>query len=479
MNLKGWEMFGLDAMQQAALQAIINYIETAWTQGNPNFPDIPHWMFQPFDKYQSEDILATLKTVWTSGRAPAGDTLFRGWQDGPATALSSSLHRGLTGVGGSGQRTIVLMGDSITAQNGNVTPPLNRWFIHGFFTWANALSAARFRVLRNSGVSGNTTAQMLARFSTDVLAHFPRFVTIMGGTNDTVGTTASTIANLTAMYDLARANGIYVFALTVPWRSDGSSSKIADAQVVNSAIESYWLQNTGGEVVDVYSITENQPSYFAVDGIHPVASGAYAIGQALATRLSTFGGVVSIFPTIPGDNWASNPASNFTTDNPLFAGTGGTLAGSVTGVLPNSVNATSGSTIPTTASKFTAEFGDGIQLSGQAISAGQTVQLNILPVDAFAGGRIAIGQQYSVVAVFEVVSGGENLSNFNIGSQVPQPLAASSGSVLPTSTPKLYLTTPIVTREAGTSNAPIAVQLTAAGTGAFVVRISRVSIVRY
>lgn len=100
MNLTGWEMFGLDAMQQAALQAIINYIEAQWAQGNPNFPEIPHWMFQPFSKYEAEDILASLKHSWTFGTPPKGDLMFRGWQDGPATALATSLPQGILGSGG-------------------------------------------------------------------------------------------------------------------------------------------------------------------------------------------------------------------------------------------------------------------------------------------------------------------------------------------------------------------------------------------
>lgn len=377
------------------------------------------------------------------------------------------------------QATIVLFGDSITAQNGNVSAPLNRWFINGFFTWANALSSARFLVTRNSGVSGNTTTQMAARFESDVAAYSPQFVTIQGGANDTAGASATTIANLTNMYDAARAAGIYVFALNVLWRNDANAQKIADAQAVNAAISAYWASRSGGEVIDAYAVTLNQGTYFVADGVHPNAKGAHAIGSELAARLAAFGNPATFFPKIAGDNWAANNASRFTSDNPLMAGTGGTLNGAVTGVLPNSINATSGSNLPTVASKFTADYGEGIQLAGTAGSIGQVVQLNVLPTDTFASSRIAIGDTYSVVAVFEVVSGGVNLSNFNIGSQVPQPLAAASGSVFPASTAKLHLTTPRVTRDAGTSNAPAAIQLTAAATGAFVVRISQLSLVKH
>ncbi|UAK25041.1 GDSL-type esterase/lipase family protein [Sphingomonas nostoxanthinifaciens] len=101
------------------------------------------------------------------------------------------------------QPRTVFIGDSITAFWSAVAP---RWFRPGWI---------------NKGVSGDTTAQMLARFSADVLAARPRVVHIMGGTNDLwrgmPGAGAATsIANIGAMIQLARANRIAVVLAAPP-----------------------------------------------------------------------------------------------------------------------------------------------------------------------------------------------------------------------------------------------------------------------
>lgn len=68
----------------------------------------------------------------------------------------------------------------------------------------------RLTIIGNSGIGGNETDAMLARFQTDVLDHNPDLVSILAGTNDDVGD--NTIANLKAMYRLALGAGITVVA---------------------------------------------------------------------------------------------------------------------------------------------------------------------------------------------------------------------------------------------------------------------------
>jgi lysophospholipase L1-like esterase len=69
--------------------------------------------------------------------------------------------------------------------------------------------------VRNAGVGGNTTAQMLARFSTDVLAYSFDHLHIFAGTNDT-DPEAQTRPNITAMIQLAQAAGKTVSLSTIP-----------------------------------------------------------------------------------------------------------------------------------------------------------------------------------------------------------------------------------------------------------------------
>ena len=73
-----------------------------------------------------------------------------------------------------GTLKIVCIGDSLTEAYG----------IPGTFGWTYLLSKQLPVQVINSGISGDTTAGMLARFQFMVIAHKPNFDIIMGGTND-------------------------------------------------------------------------------------------------------------------------------------------------------------------------------------------------------------------------------------------------------------------------------------------------------
>ncbi len=69
-----------------------------------------------------------------------------------------------------------------------------------------------------SGLNGELTTGMVNRFRRDVLERSPRFVIILGGTND-LGwnlTPSAIFKNLAMMYDQAQAGSITPIAVTVP-----------------------------------------------------------------------------------------------------------------------------------------------------------------------------------------------------------------------------------------------------------------------
>src|SRR6266540_1799102 len=99
---------------------------------------------------------------------------------------------------------VVFLGDSITDSWDN--PKYG-----GFFTGKPYI---------NRGISGQTTPQMLIRFRPDVIAHQPKAVVILAGTNDIAGNTGpSTLEaiedNLASMAELATAHGIKVILSAV------------------------------------------------------------------------------------------------------------------------------------------------------------------------------------------------------------------------------------------------------------------------
>jgi lysophospholipase L1-like esterase len=218
--------------------------------------------------------------------------------------------------------TIVLFGDSITANNGTdvnfVSGPFpstaTQVLATGFFSWANAMLGQRFDMLGQSGVGGQGTAQLLKRIAagpnspafqaTNVYAQYdvitnggtfwqakvaftsagafsagdwdaiprgplafsplPGSVMYMCGTNDLASSTvvsATVIANMQSTFDQIRAAGISLFIHTITPNygiAPNSTQKTAKA-VINRFIRDYCRRNNGCVCIDTNAYT-TEPS---------------------------------------------------------------------------------------------------------------------------------------------------------------------------------------------------------------------------
>lgn len=146
------------------------------------------------------------------------------------------------------------------------------------------------------GISGQTTPQMVLRMMADVIAHRPKFVHIMAGTNDIAGNTGpmtpqQTHDNLAMMVMLAQAAKIGVLLASVPpadgfpWRP--GLATVGPIRALNAWIKTYAAQ-TGATFVD-YTPALATPGGamkpgFADDGVHPTAAG-YAAMEAVLTPI--------------------------------------------------------------------------------------------------------------------------------------------------------------------------------------------------
>ena len=97
---------------------------------------------------------------------------------------------------------VVFIGDSIT-ENWKIADP-------------SLFSAT----VLDRGIGGQTTPQILLRFTQDVVALRPQVVHIMAGTNDISGNTGAVtdeaiVQNIRAMIDIAKANGIKVVLASI------------------------------------------------------------------------------------------------------------------------------------------------------------------------------------------------------------------------------------------------------------------------
>lgn len=152
----------------------------------------------------------------------------------------------------------------------------------------------------NRGISGSNTSQMLLRFEDDAVALRPAVIVIMGGTNDLrayAGSPASVVdgafarvtRNLTAMADIATANGIKVVLCAVPpvgrdldrIARDPAGVRRIDAWIADFARH----RNLG--FIDYGSVLGDGNGYMRADlspdGIHPNGAG-YSLMMPLVDR---------------------------------------------------------------------------------------------------------------------------------------------------------------------------------------------------
>ena len=168
----------------------------------------------------------------------------------------------------SGEKRIVLMGDSITEFWSQLQPE--------FFTNTSYI---------NRGISGQTTPQMLIRFRPDVLNLHPDVVVILAGVNDIAGNTGPStndaiFGNIISMVELAKANAIKVILCSVLpannfyWRPN---EKAAETIIqLNQLIQSY-AKKHDIPYVDYHSAMADAknglPKEFSEDSVHPNLKG--------------------------------------------------------------------------------------------------------------------------------------------------------------------------------------------------------------
>lgn len=236
---------------------------------------------------------------------------------------------------------LVAIGDSITDNNHTATTwtgaSLSRTSAYrgdGFLVRA-MIALRQAASWYDVGISGETTAQMLARFDTDVTPLAPQVVVEAGGTNDVrSGLTAATIkANKLAMWNKAYAFGAKVVATTVPPASDSTTAQRNVMQDVNAWMREYARANplafalvdwqpdlidplTGGVVAAVMDTA----------GVHPNGLGCLNMASKFATAIGKF--LPQTFDPLPSDN--VNDLANLM-PTPLLTGTTGGKAGNYTG----------------------------------------------------------------------------------------------------------------------------------------------------
>ena len=133
------------------------------------------------------------------------------------------------------------------------------------------------------GISGQTSSQMLVRFTDDVIALHPKAVVIMAGTNDVAHneywvSPERVVDNIIAMCNIAQSNGIVPIISSIPpcsefpWRKEinNPGQTIVD---INKSLKAFADAN-GIVYVDYHSALTDEklglPKTLSTDGCHPL-----------------------------------------------------------------------------------------------------------------------------------------------------------------------------------------------------------------
>ena len=191
---------------------------------------------------------------------------------------------------GTRQLKIIPFGDSIT--QGSSIFASGAWqFASQYCETGIYLAGPRFQLLRNAGIAGNTTTQMLARIGTDVLAYAPDVVLMLGGTNDiqsgmTNAQIATCMGNLESMVRLMLQAGILPVIVTPPAKSTLQAESRKLQPFYYALAQAYGLPLIDLFRLTVDPVTGNYLAGYSGDGTHPNPTAIAAIAPVVAATLT-------------------------------------------------------------------------------------------------------------------------------------------------------------------------------------------------
>jgi len=177
--------------------------------------------------------------------------------------------------------TVVFLGDSLTAGYG--LAPSDALPAQVEAVWrANQVNA----VAINAGVSGDTTANGLARFDWSVSAAEPDLLVVALGANDFLMGIDPSIArsNLQEILNRANEEGIPTVLVGLELRGEiaPGSLEAAYAQIYPDLAQAYQLDYYPSLLAGI----EAAPSLLQADGLHPTREGVVIIAKPLAEFLA-------------------------------------------------------------------------------------------------------------------------------------------------------------------------------------------------
>jgi lysophospholipase L1-like esterase len=264
------------------------------------------------------------------------------------SAIAASILASMTIANAGAARTIVVFGDSISANNHEGQ------LLGAGYAEQSIFKGGKHTVIANVAEGGNTTAQLRARLASDVLSLDPDAVLLMAGTNsllDGGGSDgiAACMADVEAMVVACLSAGVLPIIVTPPAKNVG----ITGTETVREAIRFYYTlaAHYGLPLIDLYKVsvdplTGGYKAGFSTDGTHPAGAGITALSDYAGYVLANLGNFVApaylasvavLYPTGANllangnfasaqyntafaDGWNSNPNDATITLTPVTAG---------------------------------------------------------------------------------------------------------------------------------------------------------------
>lgn len=324
-----------------------------------------------------------------------------------------------------GNRAIVF-GDSLALQEGGPgTASSAFWNENGVLNHARRNYGQRLDIVRNAGIGGNTTAMMLARLSTDVLAYPSDGVVMIAPTNDYQNgiRTHVTQRNLSRIAEILRDAGRWLGFIIAPprsWTLPGDAALLRRQRAGNEWLRQWACSEPGvhllgdayTSLIDPLSATGAYRTDMSNETVAPFIHwnnlGAFTFSGDVGPRLQALFPAVQYLPTSVLDINANLPWK--IADDPLFQATPAAVASpaGASGNLPTGVTCTAFTTGGTVSFAIVASargYGNDIEATIAASGAGVlTVESNIATGAARLNGFNAYPYQIVAGGFSRVVS---------------------------------------------------------------------------
>lgn len=264
---------------------------------------------------------------------------------------------------------------------------------YGYFTWLDALMGAPHYLVKNAGIGGNLSYDLLNRYQADVINMAPELVYLWIGYNDfNNGYAFETVRdNVLAMLAMNDSINAFTCLFDCPFTATvaSNSARRAEASKFNDWLRRLVISRRNCVLVSAaaamadpdVAVVGCRSTYLQVDAVHNNNLGALRVAEAAARVMTPLVRVWQNFPVSPLEGFDSDSTAYIRNSNPLMAGTAGVAGAGVTGNIATGYGAQRGAGSPTVVASKVAErenIGDAQRLAITFAAANDAITFGVI-----------------------------------------------------------------------------------------------------